>query len=201
MPSTAGASEAAFAGTGARSRERPRGRERFPAYSSLGASSTPNALPYSIVESVLGPILAVDRTVIGGAHESTFLNCLILPTKFESALAQSFLEAPNVKLNPNARYTSLSAAAAAAREFADRLDATALHPAYLLTVPDTYSAEPVPNSLPAPYRSLHVMGTAVTFDSLSNDKGFLIHLSFLGFVMFATTLKHHSPGGTPAQNL
>jgi len=189
---------------------------------------------------VLGPILAVDRTVIGGAHESTFLNCLILPTKFESALAQSFLEAPNVKLNPNARYTSLSAAAAAAREFADRLDATALHPAYLLTVPDTYSAEPVPNSLPAPYRSLHVMGTAVTFDSLSNDKGFLIHLSFLGFVMFgrgttasrdtansptrssiiqiesmatsadllraganlsATTLKHHSPGGTPAQNL
>ncbi|KAL1507961.1 hypothetical protein AB1Y20_007565 [Prymnesium parvum] len=95
-------------------------------------SPVSNAIPYSVVESVLGAIIAVDKTAASGAHDCCpLLNTLIAPAKFEAALAQAFLEPPNVKLDPNARYTSLSAAAAAIREFTTRLDPAALHPAYV----------------------------------------------------------------------
>ncbi|KAL1530874.1 hypothetical protein AB1Y20_001767 [Prymnesium parvum] len=97
-------------------------------------SPVSNAIPYSVVESILGSIIAVDKTAAAGAHDCPLLNTLITPSKFEAALSQAYLEPPNIKLDATIRYTSLSAAAAAIREFACRLDPAALHPAYVLDV-------------------------------------------------------------------
>jgi len=121
-------------------------------------SPIPNALPYSIVEAILGPILVVDTSTLGTAASSPLLCSLITPAKFEAALAQSFMEAPNVRIEPGARYSSLNAAAAAVVEFANRRDATALHPAYVLASSDVFSTEPVLGTTPAPSRQCWLSG-------------------------------------------
>lgn len=147
-------------------------------------SSTPGALPFSWVESILGPLLAVDKTAAGGAYGEPLLGSLILPSKLESALTQALLEPPDVRLDPNTRYTSLSAAVAAVHEFTDRLDSSSLHPAYLLSAPDLYDVEPPLSGAPAAYRLLHAAGTALTYGSVAGANGFLAHLGLIGFVMF-----------------
>eukprot|EP00327_Prymnesium_parvum_P010976 CAMPEP_0184376588 /NCGR_PEP_ID=MMETSP0007-20130409/1571_1 /TAXON_ID=97485 /ORGANISM="Prymnesium parvum, Strain Texoma1" /LENGTH=210 /DNA_ID=CAMNT_0026720181 /DNA_START=111 /DNA_END=743 /DNA_ORIENTATION=- len=151
-------------------------------------SPVPTLLPLSIVEAILSPIIAIDLSTPTGVETQALFSTLILPSKFEAALAQTFLESPAVRLDPNARYSSLSSAAAAVQDFASRLDPTALHPAYVLTASDIFSTEPVLGSAPASYRSLFTSGTAVTFGSIASDSGFLTHLSFLGFVGYGRAL-------------
>ncbi|KAL1507214.1 hypothetical protein AB1Y20_008064 [Prymnesium parvum] len=147
----------------------------------LGAlSPVPTLLPLSIVEAVLGPMIAVDRSAPTGVAMQALFSTLILPSKFEAALSQSFLESPAIRLDPNRQYSSLSAAAAAVQDFTRRLDPAALHPAYVLTSADVFVTEPVLGSSPAPFRTLFSTTTAVTFGGIASESGFLTHLSFLG---------------------
>ena len=162
----------------------------------------PQLLSMSLVEGVLGPAVSIDGNPAVGNH--VFLLRMILPTKFETALAQLEAEPLGVGLDPTALYASLAHAASAVLAAVRRVSARAgpLHPAYVLTVADSFDLDPMAAGAPAAFASLSLAPTAFLFSGMTGPGGFLVHYGFMAFLCFGRALSNSRDiAGQPSRRL
>ena len=160
----------------------------------------PQLLSMSFVEAVLGSAISMDGNPAVGNH--VFLLRMILPAKFEAAVAQLEAEPVGLGLDPTAIYESPAHAASAVLAAVRRVAARAgpLHPAYVLALADSFDLEPMALGAPAAFAALTLGPTALLFSSLAGPGGFLVHYGFMAFSCFGRAMSNsRDVAGQPAR--